>query len=164
MADYNVSDLARRFHVSNETIRQWTKEFGQFLSASARPAPGLHRRYEFADLEVLSLVADMRADHALFDEIHASLQAGERGVPAIDPVALIPLESQVQLQLLHDTISSLQSKVSDLDALLASERSRADHAQGERDALSKRLDMAQEDVIQLRIKIARLEAGRADNE
>ena len=164
MTDYNVGDLSRRFKVSNETIRQWTLEFKQYLSALASPPPGKHRRYEFSDLEVLTLIADMRANHALYDEIHASLQTGERGVPAIDPVALIPLESQVQLQLLHDTISSLQSKVGDTEVLLTSERSRADHSEGERDALVKRLDKAQEEIIQLRIKLARLEASQDDSE
>jgi DNA-binding transcriptional MerR regulator len=128
--EYTSKDLAQRFGVTNETIRAWSIEFKRHLSQGANPGDSRHRRFTFDDLEVLTLVAEMRGNNNTFEDIHASLDSGERGVPSIDPTALVPLESQKQLALLHDTITRMRGQIIDLEAQLSSEKTRADRAEG----------------------------------
>lgn len=167
MAEYSSKDLAQRFGVTNETIRSWSIEFKAYLSSGANPGDNRHRRFTFEDLEVLTLVAEMRASHHTFEDIHASLATGERGVPAIDPAALMPLESQQQLALLHDTINSLRAQISDLEAMRIAEKTRADRAEGSL-AYSERLFKEQladkEKLIrELYLEIAQLQARQSTN-
>jgi DNA-binding transcriptional MerR regulator len=154
---YFSKDLSRRFNITNETLRLWTIEFRRHLSPGALPGDGRHRHFTFEDLEVLTLVHEMRQQKSSYEEIHASLDAGERGVPSIDPAALVPLESQKQLSLLYETIERLKGQVAALESQLADEKKRADRAEGAHDGLKQQLTDAQETIIQLRIKIARLE-------
>lgn len=155
--EYYSKDLSRRFNITNETLRQWTLEFKRHLSPGANPGDGQHRRFTFDDLEVLTLVHEMRQKKLPYEDIHASLDVGERGVPSVDPAALVPLESQKQLALLYETIDRLKGQVADLDAQVAAEKLRANRAEGAQDSLQQQLRDAQETIIQLRIKIARLE-------
>lgn len=155
--EYTSKELSTRFGITTETLRQWSMEFKRHLSKGANPGDGQHRRFTFADLEVLTLVNEMRQKNMSFEDIHASLDTGERGVPAIDPAALVPLESQKQIALLHETIERLRVQVADMDALLEAEKKRADRAEGAQDSLKQQLADAQEAIVQLRIKIDRLE-------
>lgn len=155
--EYSSGDLSQRFGVTNETLRQWSLEFKRHLSPGANPADQKKRRFTFADLEVLQLVADLRADNARWEDIHATLDTGERGTPAIDPAALIPLESQKQLALLYETIDRLRAAQADLEAQLAAEKTRADRAEGSQDTLKQQLVEAQETIIRLRIQVGDLE-------
>ncbi|MBL8118774.1 MAG: MerR family transcriptional regulator [Anaerolineae bacterium] len=156
--DYMSKDLSQRFDITTETLRQWAMEFRRHLSASANPGSGQHRRFTFADLEVLTLVNELRARNTKWEDIHASLDAGERGIPSIDPAALIPLESQKQLALLYETIERMRGQVSDLEAKLTSANTRADRAEGAQDTLKAQLAEAQERIVQLRIKLNALES------
>lgn len=155
--EYTSKDLTQRLNVTSETLRQWSAEFRRWLSAGANPADQKKRRFNFSDLEVLTLVADMRSKNARWDEIHATLETGERGTPAIDPAALVPLESQKQLALLYSTIEKVQAKNRELEALLAAEKTRADRAEGAQDTLRQQIAELQETAIQLRIKLAALD-------
>jgi DNA-binding transcriptional MerR regulator len=157
--DYSSKDLAQRFGITNETLRQWAGEFKRHLSKDANPSGGQHRRFTFADLEVLTLVSEMRQKNARWDEIHATLDMGERGIPAIDPAALMPLESQKQLALLYSTIEQMRAHNADLEAKLIAANTRADRAEGAQDSLKNQLTESQETIIQLRLKIQALEKG-----
>lgn len=159
--EYTSKDLATRFGIQNETVRQWAMEFKRYLSIGANPPQGgKHRRFTFADLEVLQLVSDMRGQNAKWEDIHKALDSGERGVPSIDPMALVPLESQKQLALLYSTIESNRAQIADLEARLTAANTRADRAEGAQDSLKSQLSDAQEAIVQLRIKIAALEASK----
>lgn len=155
--EYASKDLVARFGITAETLRQWTHEFKRHLSPGANPGGGQHRRFTFEDLEVLTLVAEMRRQKHSWEDIHASLDAGERGVPSIDPAALIPLESQQQLALLHQTIERLREQVGSLEAQLTAATTRADRAEGAQDSLRQQLEEARETIVQLRIRIHALE-------
>jgi DNA-binding transcriptional MerR regulator len=156
--EYSSKDLAQRFNIQNETLRQWAIEFRRHLSLQANPSEsGKHRRFTFEDLEVLQLVSELRSKNAKWEEIHAALDMGERGIPSIDPVALIPLESQKQLALLYETIESQRAKLADLESRLTAANTRADRAEGAQDSLKTQLAESQEAIIQLRIKISELE-------
>lgn len=156
--DYTSKDLSQRFDVTGETLRQWAREFRRHLSPSANPGDGQHRRFTFADLEVLTLVHELRAKNVRWEDIHANLDAGERGVPSVDPAALVPLESQKQLALLYETIERMRGQVADLEAQLTAANTRADRAEGAQDTLKAQLADAHEQIVQLRIKLNTFES------
>lgn len=155
--EYQSKELAARWAISGETLRQWSIEVRRHLSDGATPAPGQHRRYTFEDVEVLQLVADMRGKNKSWPDIHTALDEGERGVPEVDPAALIPLEGQRQLSVLYNTIETLRA---DKDAL-ESELRAAQEAGGQKDALNnllmRQLEAAQQEIKTLNREIGRLE-------
>jgi DNA-binding transcriptional MerR regulator len=74
-----VSDFARAFDTTPNTIRTWAAEFAEFLSPQANPQKGQTRVFNEADGRVLALVGAMRADGAFYEQIRAALASGERG-------------------------------------------------------------------------------------
>ncbi len=156
--DYTSGDLIQRFNVTNETIRSWAAEFRQHLSIGANPLEeGKHRRFTFEDLEVFTLIHDMREKKASWDEIHTALEAGERGDPGTDLNALIPIENVREIERLHNIIERLRAENTDLEAALNAATTRADRAEGAQDTLIQQLTEAQETIIRLRIKNEQLE-------
>lgn len=77
-------ELSKRLGVSDETIRQWSGEFGNWLSAVATPtAPMDGRRrapryFTDDDVQVLHTVAALRSEQKGYDEIKEVLQSGYR--------------------------------------------------------------------------------------
>lgn len=87
---FKIGEVSARLGLvdkNSNTLRGWTEEFKEFLSASANPAPGLPRRYTAHDMQVLSVVRDYRANHLSYEEIRDRLRAGVHEVsePAPDP-------------------------------------------------------------------------------
>jgi DNA-binding transcriptional MerR regulator len=164
--EYASKDLAQRFNVTNETIRSWAVEFKRHLSQAANPTGGRHRRFSFEDLEVLTLVAEMRGGNNSFEDIHASLDSGERGIPSIDPLALVPLEGQKQIALLQETISKMRMQINDMEVQMAAEKTRADRAEGSL-AYSEKLfreQLAEKErqVRELYLEVAQLKAQQSN--
>lgn len=75
-----VGDIAKRFGVNPQTVRQWAAQFAPFLSMSANPDKGETRLFDEDDLRVFALIAYMRGKGASFDEIQVSLESGQRGL------------------------------------------------------------------------------------
>lgn len=73
------SDLADRFEVSEQTIRNWSNEFASFLSPDATP-PGdrAPRFFTPEDELILSTVATLRIQRKSYAEISGLLQEGYR--------------------------------------------------------------------------------------
>jgi DNA-binding transcriptional MerR regulator len=107
---------------SPQTIRNWAKEFANYLSPSATPGSGSTRRFTIDDMKVLALVAQMSSDGSSFDDIHASLATGQRGespnVSPDDMDTLIAGEVERQLSTqLHETNELAQRLQEELDVL-----------------------------------------------
>lgn len=79
MTTYKTRDLVSLFDVSGETIRTWATEFVQYLSPTASPGPGRQRIFTDDDVRVLALVAALKSEGKVYDDIHAALKAGQRG-------------------------------------------------------------------------------------
>lgn len=158
IVEYSSSDLTRRFNITGETLRQWTIRAARWLSPGARPTGGSHRRFSFADLEALTLVYELRSQNAKWDDILERLEAGERGVPAIDPASLVPLESQKQLAMLYEMIERFKAEKADLEARLTAATTRADRAEGAQDSLKAQLEETRRELQEAYKRIGRLEA------
>lgn len=79
MAKFSTKDAEKWLGVSGQTIRNWTKEFSQWLNEAARPSSGRRRIFLDDDLRVLSLVHHMTSRGMSYAEVHAALGNGERG-------------------------------------------------------------------------------------
>ena len=116
---YTTQHAQALFNVSHTTIKNWCAEFADYLSPSARPEPGHQRQFMEDDLRVLALVAEMKNRAATFDDIHAALKIGQRGVlPNSFNTALAPTSTIVaaiselreQIELMNSTIQNLQAE------------------------------------------------------
>ncbi len=74
-----VTDFTKAFDVTPNTVRAWSKEFSDYLSSGANPAKGKTRSYSDEDAMIISMVAELRATSASFDEIRAALDDNDRG-------------------------------------------------------------------------------------
>lgn len=68
-----VSDVARVFAVPPDTIKAWTREFAEHLSAAAVPPKGQERQFTEADLRVIALIAEHADVVDEPDDIHCML-------------------------------------------------------------------------------------------
>ncbi len=90
---FKIGEVSARLGLvdkNSNTLRGWTEEFKEFLSASANPVPGLPRRYTAHDVQVLSTVRDYRANHLSYEEIRDQLRAGVHEVSEPEPAAEEP--------------------------------------------------------------------------
>src|SRR5438105_14333407 len=89
---YKIGEVAARLGLvdkNSNTLRSWTEEFGEFLSASANPPHGQPRRFTQRDVQILTAIRDYRAHHLSYDEIGARLHAAEHDATG-------PLAEEVQ--------------------------------------------------------------------
>jgi DNA repair exonuclease SbcCD ATPase subunit len=64
---------------SDQTIRNWIKEFRDFFSIDATPGKGIDLILTEEDMRVLDLICEMRRNRRPPDEIYATLKSGQRG-------------------------------------------------------------------------------------
>jgi DNA-binding transcriptional MerR regulator len=82
---YEPKHIEAAFRISSATVRNWSSEFERHLSPTARPGKNRHRTYTDDDLKVFALVSQMKNEGSTFADIHASLDAGQRGeLPDMD--------------------------------------------------------------------------------
>jgi len=170
---YSTRHLCQLFGVSEATIRNWAIEFQRDLSALAKPSDGRHRIFTEDDLAVFALVNTMKKDGHIYEEIHAALGAGQRGIPPELPPreieALLSSENTkqmvLQVQNLRDSIAKLEKQREELAAQVRpledeNVRLRALREADERRVaeMAAQLKAAQEEIKQLNREIGRLES------
>jgi len=86
MTDYlTVKDIAARYDVTKNTVRNWCKEFAGDLSEEATTTP---RQFTEADQHVFALIADMRDGNRPYKDIHAALANDQQlNMPLTPPPA-----------------------------------------------------------------------------
>ncbi len=164
MSEYRSGDLAEIFGVSRESVRRYTIEFQDFLSADATPtAEGKHRVYNDDDLRVFALVTRMKSLNQSDEDIKATLSAGERDdLPSLLTQGST-LNPSLQLTIARQEIDNLQSKLEFAVDEAQKWRDEANQLRGRIEQLQKQLDeqqsgqqTGQADVIELHKEIARL--------
>ncbi|MBL8165402.1 MAG: MerR family transcriptional regulator [Anaerolineae bacterium] len=76
---YTTQQVSGFFSLSHQTIKNYAAEFAAYLSPTATPGHNRQRQFTEDDLTVLALVVEMKRSGARYDDIHASLGAGQRG-------------------------------------------------------------------------------------
>lgn len=75
MKPMKSNELVQLFGVSESTIRNYVREYAQYLSPSAVGGGGQHRSFTEQDAKVLSLIIDMRSQNQSADTIALQLSA-----------------------------------------------------------------------------------------
>lgn len=151
---YNTTthQAAQIFNVTAQTIRRWVDEFGKHLSPSATPQQGRSRILTAADMEVLALVAELKGQGKVYEDIHASLAAGMRGDPPLSAQSptLATLPNSDEVALLVQRIQGLQAELDEeRQQRIAAEVDKG-RAQGREQILRERILQLEQEVAQLR--------------
>lgn len=151
---HTTKHVATLFNVSTETVRVYATEFSRYLSPTATPVAGRHRRYTDDDLQVFALVAELKGQGLTYEDCHAALSAGQRG--DIDmPATQISVQDNALA--VHEQLLALQTQVTRLEALLEAAIDRAERAE---QRLERELAAARDEIIRLNRENVRLEVQR----
>lgn len=130
-----VGDAATLFDVTPQTIRRWTDEFSDYLSTGANPDDGSTRVFTDTDMEVLALVATVKQNGGTYDDAHARLRTGERGVLPEEPLSKEQQEiaiNQIMLQnrQLKNQVGELEEQLEEKEAELRKTRDEISRLKG----------------------------------
>lgn len=155
---YATRHVARLLNITEESIRLWTKEFAPYLSPTALPTPGRHRRYTDADLAVLALVSQMRDIGHLYEDIHTALAAGQRAqAPQETITTILEQSSRSELALVERGFAQLQLERDQLKQQIAELNIQNSRLEGQLDRAERELLQAREEIIRLHRENAKLE-------
>lgn len=134
-------EVARRLDVTGQTIRRWTREYREFMSPSAKPAPGASRTLSDTDVRVLAYIAHLRNENRDPDYVKERLrQSREKNYDDLPPIP--PEWHQEPIE---------------ADRAMSIARLAAENTQ-----LTARLENALENLEESRAKVAALEARNAE--
>lgn len=133
MNTFSTSQVAKRFGVADQTVKNWTAEFAPYLSPTATPEPGKRRAFTSADVAVLALVHEMVGRGRDTAAAHAALKAGQRS-------------SQKALTIAQeaDDLIAVQQERDMLQGAVLELRARLDKATVDHDELVRKLARAEQ--------------------
>ena len=113
---YTTKHAQRMFDVkSDQTIRNWVKEFEEFFTVSATPGKGVDLQFSAEDMQILDLISSMRADRRSSEEIHVTLKSGQRGTaPELSPDELDVLTGGDYEKYLSTQVNEMNLKINQL--------------------------------------------------
>jgi predicted RNase H-like nuclease (RuvC/YqgF family) len=145
---YTTKHAQKLFDVkSDQTIRNWVKEFAEFFSIDAMPGKGVDLQFSEEDMKVFDLIASMRTERRSSDEIYATLKSGQRGKsPEYTPEELDLLVGgdyekylSTQLNELTLKIDQLTRENEELRTAIQPVREQSIRLEAEKAALDKRI-------------------------
>jgi DNA-binding transcriptional MerR regulator len=114
---YTSRHVCILYKVTAETVRNWSEEFSEYLSATANPGKGRHRNFTDRDMRVLALIAEMKQQGRTYEDIHMALKAGSLGEPPIPPIEIEALGAEneeqnlaVQVERLNQALTLLKEE------------------------------------------------------
>ena len=129
MTPLTPQQTAETLAVSAQTLRRWSLQFAEFLSADATPGRGRRRQYTVADLALLRRAGDLLRAHSVADTI-ALLRLGPDQADTAALEALALPEALAQVITLRDLarglagrVEALAGEVADLKAAQADQAS-----------------------------------------
>lgn len=151
---YNTTthQAAQLFNVNPQTIRRWVDEFGKHLSPSATPQQGRSRILTDADMQVLALIAELKEQGKVYEDIHAALSAGQRGDPPLNAQSptLATLPNSEEYALLVQRIQGLQAELDDERRQRIAAQVEQGRVEGRESVLREMLDKAYLEIDRLR--------------
>lgn len=140
MKHHSTQDLCDLFGLSHQTVKNYTREFAAYLSPTATPSAGRTRQFTEADLQVFSLIVEMKGSGSTYEDIHLSLSSGQRGdIPQSEP----------QSSALTLRVQSLQAALTNLEQQLQVERLEKAQLVGQVKLLREMLAEAQAEIRRL---------------
>ena len=141
MDTFSTSQVAKRFGVADQTVKNWAAEFAQYLSPTATPEAGKRRAFTAEDVAIMALVHEMVGRGRDTDAAHAALQAGRRGAA-----------NALTMAKEGDSLIAVQRERDMLQGAVIELRSQLDKATADRDELLSKLARAE-------MRIELLESG-----
>jgi len=113
---YTTKHAQKLFDVkSDQTIRNWIREFQEFFSVEATPGKGIDLQLSEEDMRILDLIASMRAERQPSEQIYATLKSGQRGdLPTYTPEELDLLVKGDYERHLSTQVNELNLKIDQL--------------------------------------------------
>ena len=163
MDTFSTSQVAKRFGVADQTIKNWAAEFAAHLSPTATPESGKRRAFTAEDVAIMALVHEMVGRGRDTNAAHAALQAGQRGASnaltmATDGDNLIA--TQRERDMLQGAVIELRSMLDSVksDAQLQIERTQQ-QAQEQADKLNARIIELERQIARAEMKLELYESG-----
>ena len=126
MQEYTSNHVAALYGLNNQTVHNWAQEFKRHLSPGANPGQRRPRLFTGDDMRVISLIAEMKQSGKQYADIHAALDAGQKGegiatppdeldamIEGQDRTALVVQNEELQRRL--EALSKELSKIRDLE-------------------------------------------------
>lgn len=148
---YNTASVAQLFSVTDQTIKNWAREFAAYLSPTATPEKGKKRIFTTDDLKVFALVYEYNRRGFGQEAAHGALKIGQRGDIPSGASALTTTAPQHVLAL-------LQVELENRDRLIEELRSDRERERGKVELLEKMLNQKDEAIQRLYETIAKLKA------
>ena len=112
---WTTGSIQKIFSVSHQTVRNWTKEFAEFLSDGATPQTvGGRRNFTVDDLRVFSLVVELTTAGSTYADAKVVLAKGKRGElpdtaePEVHPAVLLsPKEIALTMSIMKERDEAL---------------------------------------------------------
>lgn len=155
-----TKQLSDFLNVSTETVRGWSIEFARYLSPTATPSAGRHRRFTDNDMRVFTLIAELKNSGLLYEDIHAALTSGQRGDLPTPGALVIRSETGAQLAILEHRIRELETERETLAAQLTEAQTQKARLEGQLIAMNSvqdELKNLREELIHLHRENAKLE-------
>lgn len=163
---YTTRHAQRLYNVkSDQTIRNWIKEFQEFFSTNTAPGKGVDVQLTDEDMRVLSLIASMRSERRPTQDIYATLKSGQRGSPPehtpeeMEALVKGDIEQYLATQLnelnyqiaeLTDKLDQASQDAARLREALQQEREALIRAQTERAGFERQLEAMTSEVQEIR--------------
>ena len=167
---YTTNDLKTIFNVAPETVRNWTREFSRHLSVTANPERGRTRLYTEDDMKCLDLIRNMRDSGQSYEEVHAALDSGQRGVgPSVSPEELKSIVTgetekklSLEVQMLRRQVEIAEANLQEFNMV----KERAIRLDAEKEAEKRRANELSVQLKEAQDKLEGLlrEVGRAYHE
>jgi DNA-binding transcriptional MerR regulator len=155
-------ELARRFGVTDATIRQWSERYAEFLSERARPGEGRTRVFTEEDARVLGTVAYYTQELGVaHEETERLITQGKR----IEEIPDLPTaeEEEARANVALVPVARLEAalvKVQSLEEEMARVISERDDERLERKEAEKRINELEREVGYLKGRIEEIEKRR----
>lgn len=146
---YTTKHAQKLFDVkSDQTIRNWIREFQEFFSVEATPGKGVDLQLSEEDMRILDLIASMRGERQPSEQIYATLKSGQRGnLPTYTPEELDLLVKgdferhlSTQVNELNIKIEQLSRENQELKSALQPIRDQSIRLEAEKTALERRIE------------------------
>lgn len=132
------------FDISTQTVSVWGREFDKYLSPTAKPGGRRKRQFTKGDLEMIALIADMKGQGHTFEDIHATLNTGQRGQPPTlepeDVQAIVSRDFEYRLQLENEKLQGMLVQAQNALAKAQEQLKELDSLKVERAKLETRIE------------------------
>lgn len=146
---YTTKHLYTTFGVSHQTIKNWAKDFADFMSPTARPEGNHQRRFTDEDVRVFDLVNSMKKQGSVNEEIRAALGAGQRGELPEMPKNLATVPSGTALAIALQRVKVLEAEI-DLYKAMTSE------TEGQNKLLKEQLKQTQDELFDAKYELKQM--------